>query len=243
MPPFLFREQILYMGKKNVCVVFDLDDTLYLERAYVHSGFCAVGEWCAKQLGWKGVEKQAQALFDQGRRGDIFDAALSRMGFKCDAAMISRMVRIYREHAPSIELPFDSADCLARLQDQVYLGLLTDGNPVSQRAKINALGVQDFFDVTVITGDWGIEFYKPHARGYQYLESKLESCGGRFVYVADNPSKDFFAPRALGWSAIRVCRPEGLHASKKCSSGLARFEVSSLTLVPDLVAELYTTQW
>ena len=27
------------------CVAFDLDDTLYLERDYVRSGFWAVGRW------------------------------------------------------------------------------------------------------------------------------------------------------------------------------------------------------
>jgi putative hydrolase of the HAD superfamily len=31
------------------------------------------------------------------------------------------------------------------------------------------------------------------------------------VYVADNPAKDFVAPRALGWATVRVRRAGSLH--------------------------------
>jgi putative hydrolase of the HAD superfamily len=231
------------MDKKNVCVVFDLDDTLYLERDYARSGFHAVGEWCAERLGLEGIQEQAQALFDQGRRGDIFDAALDRLGIGRDAGTVSTMVRIYREHTPQIKLLPDAVECLARLQDRLYLGLLTDGNPVSQWAKIDALGLRDRFDTAVVTGEWGTDFFKPHVRGYRYLESQLGMCSGRFVYVADNPAKDFFALRTLGWNGIRVRRSAGLHEHQECSSTMARFEVSNLESVPDLVSELYKTQF
>ena len=142
----------------------------------------------------------------------------------------------------NIKLLPDAVECLARLQGRVYLGLLTDGNSISQWAKIDALGLRGRFDATVVTGDWGADFFKPHVKGYQYLESRSEQCRGRFVYVADNPSKDFFAPRTLGWDAIRVRRPGGLHEHQECSSELARFEVPNLEPVPDLVSELYKTQ-
>ena len=231
------------MIKENICVVFDLDDTLYLERDYAYSGFRAVGEWCAEHLGLEGIQKQAQVLFDQGRRSNIFDTALDMLGFRGDAKTVSAMVRIYREHAPHIQLLPDAVECLARLQDKAYLGLLTDGNPVSQWAKLDALGLRDRFDAAVVTGDWGIEFFKPNVRGYRYIESQLMTCRSRFVYVADNPLKDFFAPRTLGWNAIRVRRPAGLHEHEKCSSELVRFEVPNLEQVPDLVSEMYKTQF
>src|SRR5207302_9076607 len=34
----------------ELCVVFDIDDTLYLERDYVRSGFRAVGTWAEQWL-------------------------------------------------------------------------------------------------------------------------------------------------------------------------------------------------
>jgi putative hydrolase of the HAD superfamily len=227
------------MSKKNVCVAFDLDDTLYLERDYAISGFRAVGEWCAEKLGVEGIQDRARALFALGRRGDIFDAVLDQLGVECDSRTVSAMVKVYREHIPCIRLLPDALECLARLQERVHLALLTDGNPISQRAKIKALELSDRFDAIVVTGDWGHEYFKPHVRGYRYLESKLRSCSGRFVYVADNPSKDFFALRSLGWNAIRVRRPKSLHEDTECSSGLVHAEVPSLEPVPHLVSEMY----
>ena len=224
---------------KNVCVVFDLDDTLYLERDYALSGFHAVGEWCLERLALHGVQECAQRLFNQGRRGDIFDEVLERLGVGRDPETVAKMVRIYREHAPDIKLLPDAVECLERLQDCVYLSLLTDGNPVSQWAKIDALGLRDRFDTTVVTGEWGIEFFKPHVRGYRYIESRSAECRGRFVYVADNPLKDFFAPRTLGWNAIRVRHPGGLYEHRECAPDLVRFEVSNLESVPDLIFGLY----
>jgi hypothetical protein len=38
-----------------------------------------------------------------------------------------------------------------------------------------------------------------------------------------------------------VHRPAGLHENQECSSELARFEVSNLESVPDLVFELFKT--
>ena len=36
-----------------------------------------------------------------------------------------------------------------------------------------------------------------------------------FVYVADNPNKDFVTPRRLGWETIHIDRPGGLYAQAK----------------------------
>ncbi len=43
------------------------------------------------------------------------------------------------------------------------------------------------------------------------MEAHFGSHGADNVYLADNPRKDFVAPRALGWRTVRVRRPESLH--------------------------------
>ena len=73
------------------CVVtFDLDDTLYLERDFVRSGFAAVGAWLATERGVRGFEACAWRLFEAGRRGDIFDRVLPRLGVAPERALIRR---------------------------------------------------------------------------------------------------------------------------------------------------------
>ncbi|MGQ9635778.1 MAG: HAD family hydrolase, partial [Bryobacteraceae bacterium] len=61
-------------------VAFDLDDTLYLERDYVRSGFEAVGEWAKERLGIGDFTQRAWRWFQQGRRGDIFNQVLVEIG-------------------------------------------------------------------------------------------------------------------------------------------------------------------
>jgi FMN phosphatase YigB (HAD superfamily) len=52
--------------------------------------------------------------------------------------------------------------------------------------------------------------------------------------VADNPAKDFAAPASLGWRAVRVVRPGGLHALAPSGADVER-ELSDLTTLPELL--------
>ena len=67
-------------------IVFDLDDTLYPERAYVLSGFRAVAAWAAGELGLPVTQGFAELrrLFDDGVRGDTFNRWLESHGFQPD---------------------------------------------------------------------------------------------------------------------------------------------------------------
>jgi putative hydrolase of the HAD superfamily len=219
------------MNTSDLCVVFDLDDTLYLERDYVRSGFQAVGGWCEDNLKLSGVQDLAQSLFDQGKRTHIFDVVLEKLHAKQIDETVAMLIRVYREHAPKIQMPADAVECLAKLYGRVHLGLLTDGHSVSQWAKIAALGLKDVFDEIVVTGDWGPEFYKPNPRGFQHIEANVSS--SRFMYIADNPMKDFLAPRRLRWGAVRVNRPASLHHSCPSAPEMAAFEIGDLTSVAD----------
>jgi putative hydrolase of the HAD superfamily len=220
------------------CIVFDLDDTLYLERDYVRSGFHAVGQWCAEGLGLGGVRELAEELFEGGRRGDIFNAVLERLNVKPTDETVNAMVRVYREHNPKITLAVDAVNCLSALKGQVRLGLLTDGNSVTQWRKMQALGIRNTFEAIVVTGDWGAEFFKPNVRGFRHLERQFDCSPAHFTYVADNPSKDFTAPRELGWNAIRVRRPTGLYSQLFCPPDLARLEIGDLESLPELISRL-----
>ena len=61
-------------------VMLDVDDTLYLERDYVRSGFEAVAEWCRDEWGVADVGERAWALFLGGRRRTTLTDALAASG-------------------------------------------------------------------------------------------------------------------------------------------------------------------
>lgn len=196
------------------CVVFDVDDTLYLEREYVQSGFRAVGVWAARELGIDAFGERAFAHFEAGARGDIFDRVMVEAGFAGTPGVVRELVRIYREHQPHLELEPDALACLVRLEHRVLLAGLTDGPLESQRAKAAALQLSRWLKPIVFTSALGENFGKPHPRGFQVIEEMLGVSGPDCVYVADNPLKDFDGPASIGWRVIRVRRRHGLHADK-----------------------------
>ena len=198
---------------KPTCVAFDLDDTLYLERDYVRSGFHAVEDWARKNLGLEDFSSRAWGLFQQGERGNIFDLLLLQSGIKPDENVIGIMVDLYRSHKPAIKLPADAAECLRDLRGRVRLALISDGVPLSQRNKIDALGLAQFFETIVLTSELGDGFTKPHHRAFLQVQRVLGAGAERYVYVADNPLKDFLGPRGLGWRTIRIRREGGLYSS------------------------------
>ena len=97
-------------------VAFDLDDTLYPEREFVHSGFTAVAQHLA-DLGVIDAESffnAATSLFIAGARGNIFNLALERLAIVFPAASVNELVRVYREHQPQIR-PFAGSPTLLQL--------------------------------------------------------------------------------------------------------------------------------
>jgi putative hydrolase of the HAD superfamily len=194
-------------------VAFDLDDTLYLERDFVRSGFTAVGGWLARARGVGGFEACAWRLFEAGHRGDIFDRLLPRLGLAPERGLIERLVRVYREHAPKIALEPAAADLLDRLSGRCHLALLTDGCHATQRRKIAALGLDTRCRPIVCTDDWGLAHWKPSPTGFRHMQETLGAAPERCIYIGDNPAKDFRAPRALGWRTLRLRHPQGEHAA------------------------------
>jgi putative hydrolase of the HAD superfamily len=193
-------------------VVFDIDDTLYLERDYVRSGFQAVGAWARRSLGVPDLGLRAWAAFEEGARGNIFDVALAGVGLEATPELIAQLVESYRTHAPDISLLPDARACLTAI-DLATTGVafITDGPRASQAAKARSLGLATWSPHVLLTADLGEGMGKPHPRAFERVQELLGVDGERCAYVADNPAKDFVAPHRLGWRTVRVRRPHGLH--------------------------------
>lgn len=193
-------------------VIFDLDDTLYLERDYAFSGFCAVAEAFSDLLG--DPVKSAGAmreLFDSQHRRRVFNRMLESVGRERDEDLVRSMIDTYRNHIPTIRLLDDAESALSRLTSRYKLGLITDGPGVMQRAKLNALGLPHRLDPIIVTDELGPEAGKPNPISYEAVAEALGVTHEACVYIADNPSKDFIAPNTLGWLTVQVIRPLGVY--------------------------------
>lgn len=212
-------------------MVFDLDDTLFPEAAYVASGFRAVGEALARERRVDGFGERAAAVAAAGARGDVFDVALRQSGVAADdvRGLVPWCVARYREHRPDIALFPEAIEALDSLRGKVKLGVITDGWLVAQRQKVAALGLAERVDAVVYSDAFGREHWKPSAVPYRAVAEALGVAHDGCVYVADNPQKDFITARALGWRTIQVARPGQTHAAVPPSEAHAA-EVSAVDL-------------
>lgn len=211
-------------------IVLDLDDTLYLERDYVRSGLEAVGALLRRDHNVDGFFDCATAEFDAGRRNLIFDTVLPRLGLRPSPSLIGELVAAYRGHEPVLQLQPDAVEFLAGVHPGAALALLTDGFLIAQRNKIRALGLDRLgIHPIVCTDVWGRRYWKPHARGFKHIQAHHGLAGPACIYIADNPSKDFLAPRRLGWRTVHIKRPQRIHVDSIASAGFdADFEIETL---------------
>ncbi len=216
------------------CVVFDVDDTLYLEREYVRSGFVAAGEWAAAALRIHGFGERCWAEFEAGARGDVFDRVLSSVRHVATRDVIDELVRCYRAHVPKIGLLDDARACLQKLAARVRLAAITDGPLESQRKKVDALGLGTWLQPIVYTAQLGPGFAKPSEEPFRRVERLVGASGAACAYVGDNPSKDFRAPAALGWRTIRVRRSGGLHSAAPSGPDV-HCEIADVSALPSIL--------
>ncbi len=207
----------------DAIIVLDIDDTLYLERSYVKSGFVAVGRLLDTEFGVLGSADVLWDDFERGVRGDAFDRVLALQKIPPDRSLVARLVACYREHEPSIELLPDAKRLIDRLGSRRLAGI-TDGPPASQRAKAKALGLIGRLHPLVFTGEHGPAAGKPNPFAFERVERILDVDPACCWYLADNPRKDFISPLERGWTSIRVRRIDSLHERVDTPDGVPEIE-------------------
>ena len=223
-------------------VVFDLDDTLYDEVAYCKSGFAAVAEFLANLPKLPPAERIFAALwgqFNAGNRTRTFNAALDELYVSYDNELILKLVNVYRNHVPRIKLPQDSRDVLRKLSTKYKLAMLTDGFLPAQKLKVQALGIEKYFQSIIYTEQLGREYWKPSPLGFEKIMQVLNAKPENIAYVADNENKDFIAPNKLGFVTFKLIRPARIHTTISQESGAAaRYIIYKINQLPGFLEEI-----
>ena len=196
-------------------VLFDLDDTLFPQADYLKGAWRAVAvrgiEW---GIPHEAFARELKSVAAEGSdRGRIIDRALARVG-RSDVSS-APLVDVFHEYTPEELDPYPGVvDGLEALGERFQLGLVTDGHPAGQRAKVRALGLDGVFDVEVYSDEFGREHRKPDPLPFLTALEELGVDAGDAMFVGDRPGKDVSGARAVGMQAIRV--RTGEHASEWC---------------------------
>ena len=202
--------------ERSRAIIFDLDDTLYPERAYVVSGFSAAAGWLSTRVGVVPDRCAGELvdLFEAGVRGTTFDVWLDRAGLPRE--LVVGMVSAYRSHIPMLNLYEDVIPTFTSFRDEgLSFGLLTDGYADVQNRKIASLNIRSWFRGITLSDELGRHCWKPSPVPFQRTLDRLGVNAGEAVYVGDNPEKDFLGARAAGLKSIRLRRPGGLYSKRE----------------------------
>ena len=188
-------------------VIFDLDDTLYSEKEYVRSCYGKIAKVIPQ------VEDAAEklwTLFEEKK--PAIDELLKKE--KIDSEEVKQAcLHAYRYQIPDIHLYEGVAKMLKEFRASgLKLGIITDGRPEGQRAKLQVLSLETLVDEIIVTDEFGgAEFRKPNPIAFETMKERLGVEYAEMCYVGDNTKKDFIAPDQLGMRSIWFKNVDGLY--------------------------------
>lgn len=111
----------------------------------------------------------------------------------------------------------------------VLLGMITNGYGQFQLDNIKALGIEEYFDVILIS-EWE-KVKKPDREIFQRAVERLQVLAHECVFVGDHPENDVFAAQKVGMTAIwkKDERWDGVEAD---------FKVDDIGDIPSIVEEI-----
>lgn len=142
----------------------------------------------------------------------------------------------------TMELLPGAEELLETFSEQYRLGLVTNGGPDTQSAKIDALGLRKWFDSVVLAGYETPA--KPHPEPFQRAIEELDSSTEHTVYVGNSRSTDVAGANAVGIRSVWKPHRESLDtAPDDGAAPSATTPDVSPTYRIDALSELRSPPW
>jgi putative hydrolase of the HAD superfamily len=124
---------------------------------------------------------------------------------------LEKLLYLYRNHFPDISLREGVLGMIQGFKSRgSKFGIITDGRLVTQRNKLEALGLSRLIDKLLISEEFGAS--KPAPELYEsFMKSDNQK---QFYYIGDNIHKDFVTPKKLGWFCIGILDSKNVHEQK-----------------------------
>jgi putative hydrolase of the HAD superfamily len=182
---------------ENTFIVFDLDDTLYPEIDFLKSGYRFIVRTFLTSAPAERVYREMMQHYGAGE--NVFEWLVASYGSSYPQLSVPALLKAYREHIPDIRLAPETSAFLKLLKSRrIPAGLVSDGRSISQRNKLKALGLDDYFRDVIISEEFGSQ--KPHPDNFRFFPARYPD--RNFCFIGDNTAKDFHIPFHLGWETI-----------------------------------------
>lgn len=190
-------------------LVFDMDDTLYPEQSFVRSALTEVGEFINTIFKVDGAAQILNELSVENRSREIFQECLHQLSvFPEEMSIYEELLQVYRNHRPErLDLHQDFSELMLSISLRYDLALISDGFLPTQPNKFAALRLGEYISKPIFTETLGRHAWKPAPDAFRLVMERFPN--RQYIYIGDNPAKDFISPNKLGWTSIQIKRPEG----------------------------------
>ena len=100
------------------------------------------------------------------------------------------------------------------LRERYRLALVTDAQSAYTRGELHKVGLLDYFDPIVISGDHG--YRKPDQRLFQFALDGMGVAAGNALYVGNDMHRDIFGAREAGMPTVMFESGQGKSAYLDC---------------------------
>ena len=185
------------------------------------------GLWCR----FEGEEPHVRSLrkWSPRYRHEVWNLALTDQGVHDPVLAEELSERYGMERRTRHERFADASACLDELRDSNTLGLLTNGASCLQREKLATAGLEEYFDVVVVSAEFGVG--KPDPSIFKHALLQLGSDHEHTVMIGDSIARDVDGAIAAGLQGIWVNRSGQPRPSHRC-------DLVEVTTLNDLPAAL-----
>ena len=212
-------------------LVFDVDDTLYEQIVPFENAFKSLFDIDIDMEKFYLLSRYySDVKFEASRNGEmtmdeyhiyrIQEAAKDLGVYLTDEQALS-MQKEYKENQQKLKMSDTTISILELAKENdVKLGIITNGPSEHQWAKIDALGVEKLIprENIIVSGDLGI-INKPDVRIFDAMQEKLQLDTESLYYIGDSFENDIVGANNAGWKSIWINR-----YNKECSPGTEIYE-------------------
>ena len=207
------------VSKENrmIGLVFDVDDTLYEQIVPFENAYKSLFDMDIDMEKFYLLSRYySDVKFEDSRNGEMtmdeyhiyrIQEAAKDLGVCLSDEQALNMQKEYKKNQQKLQMSDITRSILELAKENnVKLGIITNGPSEHQWSKVKALGVEKWIDRKniIVSGDYGIN--KPDVRIFEIMQEKLQLPNDSLYYIGDSLENDIVGANNAGWKAIWINR-------------------------------------
>ncbi len=222
-------------------LVFDVDDTLYEQIVPFENVYKSLFDMDIDMEKFYLLSRYySDVKFEASRNGEMtmdeyhiyrIQEAAKDLGVCLTAEQALSMQKEYKKNQQKLQMSNITISILELAKENdVKLGIITNGPSEHQWAKIKALAIESWIsrENIIVSGDYGIN--KPDVRIFEIMKEKLQLPNDSLYYIGDSIENDIVGANNAGWKSIWINRykqksPEDIEIYKIAENNRELFEI------------------